>query len=263
METDSLRETLLMALRLLIFDRSIFLAHIPLEPLVALLQHKDLSIRLLAIELYTYAIGLADASKQEWISHWVHSDPNQPVMAIWENKTIDFGVLLVFESLRVRESKKTIAAREYFRDQDGRRKLSTSDLGPYTGDVCGVLIPRFGVSHRAKSDLVMTENTKVNLRNVARTIVNEKPLLLQSIPGAGKSFLIDEIAKLFGRYDGTFLRLCRKTYSRYRADHVDGSDGCKAFAWDVCHGYPGIIHLASRDFDDCCPGGKVDCHRGH
>jgi midasin (ATPase involved in ribosome maturation) len=48
----------------------------------------------------------------------------------------------------------------------------------------------------------MTDNTKVNLRNIARIIVAEKPLLLQSIPGAGKSFLIDEIAKLFGRFDG-------------------------------------------------------------
>ena len=27
------------------------------------------------------------------------------------------------------------------------------------------------------------------------TIVAEKPLLLQSVPGAGKSFLIDEVAK--------------------------------------------------------------------
>jgi midasin len=53
----------------------------------------------------------------------------------------------------------------------------------------------------------MTENTKINLRNVAKTIVDEKPLLLQSVPGAGKSFLIDEIAKLFGRYDGTLLPL--------------------------------------------------------
>jgi len=50
----------------------------------------------------------------------------------------------------------------------------------------------------------MTENTVVNLRNIARVIVAERPLLLQSIPGAGKSFLVDEIAKLFGRFDGLF-----------------------------------------------------------
>jgi len=204
MEADSLRETLLMALRLLIFDRSLFLPCILLQPLLALLQHKDLSIRLLAVELFTYATGIADGAKQRWIVHYVHNDPNIPVMALWENKTIDYGVLLVFEALKVREARKVIAARDYFREQEGKsgRRLSPGDLGQYTGAVCGVLIPRFGGIAGCESRLVMTENTTVNLRNIARTIVDEKPLLLQSVPGAGKTFLIDESAKLFGRYNG-------------------------------------------------------------
>ena len=193
-----------MALRLLIFDRSLFLPCIPLQPLLALLQHKDLSIRLLAVELFTYATGIADGAKQRWIAHYVHNDPNIPVMALWENKTIDYGVLLVFEALKVREARKVIAARDYFREQEGKsgRRLSPGDLGQYTGAVCGVLIPRFGGIAGCESRLVMTENTTVNLRNIARTIVDEKPLLLQSVPGAGKTFLIDESAKLFGRYNG-------------------------------------------------------------
>jgi len=211
MEADSLRETLLMALRLLIFDRSIFLPCIPLPPLLALLQHKDLSIRLLAIELFTYATGIADGAKQQWIARYVHKDPNIPVMALWENKTIDYGVLLVFETLKVREARKVIATRDYFREQEGKsgRRLLPGDLGQYTGAVCGVLIPRFGGIAGGESRLVMTENTTINLWNIARTIVDEKPLLLQSVPGAGKTFLIDETAKLFGRYDGFIPTLFR------------------------------------------------------
>ena len=204
METDSLRETLLMALRLLIFDRSIFLPCIPLQPLLAFLQHDDSSIRLLAIELFTYATGIADGAKQQWIARYVHSDPSIPAMALWENKTIDYGVLLVFEALKVREARKVIAARDYFREPDRKSgtRLFPGDLGQYTGVVCGVLIPRFGGFVWHESQFAMTENTRVNLRNIARTIVDEKPLLLQSVPGAGKTFLIDETAKLFGRYDG-------------------------------------------------------------
>lgn len=80
------------------------------------------------------------------------------------------------------------------------------DLGQWTGVVAGVLIPRFDGRVTGSDKLVMTENTTVNLRNITRIIVAEKPMLLQSIPGAGKSFLIDEIAKIFGRFDGTHAR---------------------------------------------------------
>jgi len=112
-------------------------------------------------------------------------------------------VLLIFESERVYKANKMIREREYFRQSEGGRKFAPEDLGRWTGVVAGVLIPRFNVNIPMSGKLVMTDNTNVNLRNIARIIVAEKPLLLQSIPGAGKSFLIDEIAKLFGRFDGS------------------------------------------------------------
>jgi len=102
----------------------------------------------------------------------------------------------------VYKANKTIREREYFRESDGGRKFAPEDLGRWTGVFAGVLIPRFNETIPVSGKLVMTDNTKVNLRNIATIIVAEKPLLLQSIPGAGKSFLIDEIAKLFGRFDG-------------------------------------------------------------
>jgi midasin (ATPase involved in ribosome maturation) len=254
-----------MALRLLIFDRSIFLPCVPLQPLLALLQHKDLSIRLLAIELFTYATGIADGAKQQWIAHYVHKDPNVPIIALWENKTIDFGVVLVFEAQKVREARKAISSRDYFREDAvgaGRRRiLLPEDLGAYTGDVCGILIPRFGDPFGGSSDLVLTENTRANLRNIARTIVDEKPLLLQSVPGAGKSFLVDETAKLFGRYDGIPSPSKRiYTEKRYCTDHVDRSNGCKASSRDVCHGHTWIVYLASRDPNNSCEKWELDCH---
>ena len=100
------------------------------------------------------------------------------------------------------KANKTIREREYFRESEVGREFVPEDLGRWTGVVAGVLIPRFNATIPISGKLVMTENTKVNLRNIASVIVAEKPLLLQSIPGAGKSFLIDEIAKLFGRFDG-------------------------------------------------------------
>jgi midasin (ATPase involved in ribosome maturation) len=108
----------------------------------------------------------------------------------------------LLESDRVYYAQQAIKERDYYGDRNGR-ELTLGDLSRFTGDICGVLVPRFDSrDNELRSKLVMTENTQINLRGIAKVIVDEKPLLLQSIPGAGKSFLIDETAKLFGRYDG-------------------------------------------------------------
>ena len=100
------------------------------------------------------------------------------------------------------KAKKTIRERQYFRTTEGRI-LGKGDLGRWTDVIGGVLIPRFNMNMTLSGQLVLTENTKLNLRNMATVIIAQKPLLLESIPGAGKTFLIDEISKLFGRFDGT------------------------------------------------------------
>lgn len=162
-----------------------------------------MSIRYLAIELLCFSLGIMDSAKQKWTEHYL-GGPDTPNIAPWEHTTIDYGLLPVFESERVYEAKQKIKEREYIREHSGR-KFSSEDLGQFTKEICGVLIPRFDNTISLASRLVMTENTKTNLRNIASTIVAEKPLLLQSVPGAGKSFLIDEVAKLFGRFEGYTL----------------------------------------------------------
>lgn len=144
-------------------------------------------------------------------------------MAPWEGFTIDYGVLGLMESERIRAGKQKIREREYFRERTGI-KLLPSDLGEWTGEICGVLVPRFSDAPGPKSNLVMTESTKINLRNIAATIVAEKPLLLQSVPGAGKSFLIDEAAKLFGRYDGWPQLSCSDPIDIVRIALTDQTD---------------------------------------
>jgi midasin (ATPase involved in ribosome maturation) len=198
-----LREVLLAAWRLVFFSRSAFLPFIKPAPLLALLKHPELSIRYLAIELLTLRLSIADAAKEKWTKEYL-GGPEDAIIAPWESRTIDYGLLPIFESERIRHAKKTIQARQYY--EGGQRGLVASDLARFTGEVCGVLIPRFDNISTVTSKLIMTENTKYNLRQMAEVIVSEKPLLLQSVPGAGKSFLIDEIAKCFGRYEGISRR---------------------------------------------------------
>lgn len=142
----------------------------------------------------------------EWTREYL-GGPEDEIMGLWENVTIDYGVMPVLESQRLYNAKKIIQERDYFQRGHGR-KLAVSDLGGWTGEICGVLIPRFDGTVVTSTTLVMTENTKRNLREMATRIVAEEPLLLESVSGAGKSFLIDEIAKLFGRYEGMSHLMC-------------------------------------------------------
>ena len=201
MEVNQLREILLAAFRLLTFSHSLFNPLIPTNPLLALVQHPDLSIRTLAIEVLSISLGFGDSARTKWIERHV-GGPDDEIIGPWEGKMVDYGVLLLLESRRVKDAKTAVRQRQYFRRRTGRH-LSPSDLGPHTGEICGILFPRFNTSNSIPSHLVMTETTSMNLRNIASLVVAEKPILLQSVPGAGKTFLIDEIAKLFGRFEGT------------------------------------------------------------
>jgi midasin len=184
-----------------------------------------MSIRYLAIELLCFLLGIADSAKSKWEERYL-GGPNTPNIAPWEHTTIDYGVLPVFESERVYEATHKIKERKYFSEDPGR-KFSSEDLGQSTIEICGVLIPQFNHTTTFPSTLVMTENTKTNLRNIASTIVAEKPLLLQSVPGAGKSFLIDEIAKLLGRFEGSFSSsISIADQNRYCSDYTYRSNRC-------------------------------------
>ena len=254
---NHLREILLAAFRLLTFSHSLFNHLIPTNPLLALVQHPDLSIRTLAIEVISISLGFGDSARAKWVERHV-GGPDDEIIAPWEGKMVDYGVLLLLESRRVRDAKATIRQRQYFRPR-ARRDLSPADLGQHTGEICGVLFPRFSTSNAIPSHLVVTETSRTNLRNIARMIVAEKPILLQAVAGAGKTFLIDEIAKLFGRFEGITLS-AYFLIGRYRADYPYRSDRCKALIGDLCQYNTGLIHMASRNPDNRCEGGKVDCN---
>ena len=164
----------------------------------------------------------------------------------------------MFEIERICEARQKIKEREYF-GKHSSRTFSSEDLGRFTRDICGVLIPRFDNTTSALSNLVMTQATKTNLRNIAKTIVAEKPLLLESVPGAGKSFLIDQVAKLFGKFDGAFYYRPLLT-NRHGSNNTNRSNGCKDSTWNLCHYDTWIVYLASRDSYKGGKRGEMDCY---
>ena len=80
-------------------------------------------------------------------------------------------------------------------------------LCPLVVDACGVLLIRHdsgsGSGHGRRTHeekpLVLTDTTRANVESVALAISRGKPVLLEGPIGAGKTALVEELARLTGR----------------------------------------------------------------
>src|SRR5688500_7244130 len=82
-------------------------------------------------------------------------------------------------------------------------RFNESDLFSLTVNISGVLLPKsFICSERSVSNkqrLVLTDTTRCNLHSICLAISIGSPVLLEGVTGAGKSALVEEIARISGR----------------------------------------------------------------
>ena len=84
--------------------------------------------------------------------------------------------------------------------RDGVSLITAADLSPSLVDVGGILIqtaedPSQAPSTTVPSQLVDTESTQRNLQSIAMALMLRKPVLLEGVTGAGKTSLVEEIAR--------------------------------------------------------------------
>jgi midasin len=84
------------------------------------------------------------------------------------------------------------------------RRITMDDLSPLTVNLCGVLLSRSDNVHQEYSmlpqhRLVLTETTKHNLHSIGLALSIGAPVLLEGVTGAGKTALVEEVAKVTGR----------------------------------------------------------------
>lgn len=94
--------------------------------------------------------------------------------------------------------------------ESGTVVVTSQDLSPLIVDACGVLLFRQGGTAAldpSDSGLVLTETTRRNVRALALAVSQRKPVLLEGPIGAGKTAVIEELAKMTGR-DGELQQCC-------------------------------------------------------
>jgi len=88
-------------------------------------------------------------------------------------------------------------------ENEHARHIAEADLSPLTVNLCGVLLPRsvdsHGESSALKAKLVLTDTTKHNLHSIGLALSIGAPVLLEGVTGAGKTALVEEVARVTGR----------------------------------------------------------------
>ena len=90
--------------------------------------------------------------------------------------------------------------------------INSSHLCDNVADMAGILVPKFNLAESALTEenpdsrIIFTQTTLRNMNKIAVAISLEMPILIEGCPGAGKTSLIEEAARMTGQ-KGSYFRL--------------------------------------------------------
>jgi midasin len=124
-----------------------------------------------------------------------------------ESVTI-FSFDSIFEQERLAKAQIEMLANSRYNKQPSAY-LAEGDLSALTIDLCGILLPKpqqhvneNGEVAKKVEPLVLTETTAKNLHTIGLALSMGAPVLLEGVTGAGKTALVEEVARKVGRLNG-------------------------------------------------------------
>lgn len=243
LDQATIRTLLLALFRLLSYDLETFAQAVSPIQLQSLFPHDDHVIRYLAIRCFALYMHAADAATQNIVRVNTGSDP---IIGEWEGLTIDYRLLSLWEERRWDVLARNIQDERSSRSENEAMVLVERLRDSFTllsADVCGVLIPRLQDAQPTPSSIVKTPTTIVNLRRIASSLLDFKPVLLIGLPNAGKTSLINDIAANMGQAESMVtLHLNEQTDAKSLLGMYATSSATGSFAWQ-----PGVLTKAARE----------------
>ncbi|OKL62401.1 hypothetical protein UA08_03002 [Talaromyces atroroseus] len=230
--------------RLLSFDLESFSTIFSPVQFQPLFQHPDRCVRYLAVRCFCYYMRAADAATQTMVATHIGVEP---IEGPWENTIIDYRLLGLWEERRWQYLDIEIRRKRGVLSTDSALEMVDkykANLSPRAADIGGVLVPKVRWNRPApESSLVRTTTVTNNLRDIAASLLEQKPLLLVGLPNAGKTSLVNDIAKTMGQGSSMVtLHLNEQTDAKSLLGMYATSSLTGAFAWQ-----PGVLTKAAKE----------------
>ncbi|KAK5137883.1 hypothetical protein LTR08_006652 [Meristemomyces frigidus] len=241
---------LLGLLRLLRTDRKTFTQYVDLVQIRSLLDSFSRPVVYVAIRVLQICLEGADHWFEETIKACLGEDsPNSNICGQWDDRTIDYRFLSLWEEQRYGEVQGLLeAARSTIVQSTGHtRVLPTACFHPSTAMVGNVLLPRASpaqiVQDQAGNSLVATMTVANNLQRIATGLKSEQPMLLTGLAGSGKTLLIRHVAQKLGKLEQMVtLHLNEQSDAKLLIGLYTTGDTPGSFVWR-----PGVLTTAVRE----------------
>jgi midasin len=163
----------------------------------------------LAIRILQLYFRGADHWFEEMVKRYLGEDkPDSDIHGSWDDRTIDYRFLTLWEEDRFRRVLKLINDVKPTSDSclEGQGRILDSDSFDNSIALAGgLLLPRTTDGtispKKSTSSLISTSTVSSNLRRIASAMKSTSPLLIEGISGAGKSLLIRHLAQSLGKLD--------------------------------------------------------------
>ncbi|KAF9586477.1 AAA ATPase midasin [Lunasporangiospora selenospora] len=245
------QDTLMTSFRLLKFSQSTFASLWDWTPVYTLLSYNDDGIKYLAIRCLASVLDIRDDQIQEALRSHLR-DGTDITWATGPSKYRS-DLLTYVSGLLLEQDRISVAQLALFKNPDtpspseNYRKITAQDLSPLTVNLCGVLLPRSTCGHHEQPTilqhhLVLTETTKQNLHSIGLALSIGAPVLLEGVTGAGKTALVEEVARVTGRDDLVKIHLGDQTDSKVLLGTYVSTSTPGSFRWQA-----GVLTTAVRD----------------
>ncbi|KAF3354041.1 putative RING finger protein [Verticillium dahliae VDG1] len=240
LQQDELLRLLLAVWRLISFDASAYSILVSPAQMQSLFAHEHLAVRYLCIRIFCLQVHAADAKREALIREHVGASA---ISGDFDGQHVDFGFLPLHEHARVENLDALRRERNERALKDDVPAIPPQALTPLVACYGQTILPRPSAPSHNTSSLVPTTTTSNNLESLANLLKDRQPILLHGLPGSGKTSVIHEFAKEFGKHSGMVtLHINEQTDAKmlvglYAADSKPGS-----FSWR-----PGVLTTAVRE----------------
>ena len=238
---SSLTDILVIYLRFLQRDDERLASLISPAQLSLLLSHEALHIRYLACKALCMLLRFTEKVFSDLLAQHVGS---VWLEAEWEGRTINYRLLDLWESKRVRNLQRMLQndfdTRPFSVDMGSIRVIQPGNISPLAFDFAGYLAPTLKEVKTRSGPLVLSPTASRNLARAARGLNESQAVLVSGLVGCGKTTIIREVARTLNQSEEMLtLHLNEQTDAKLLLGFYTSSVDSGLFKWQ-----PGVLTKA-------------------